>query len=975
MAENRPYTLHVVSHTHWDREWYRTYQQFRFRLVHLVAELVDLMERDPSYRFFMLDGQTVVLEDVVDVRPDLEDRLRRLIREGRLFIGPWFVLPDEFLVSPEALVRNLLLGDRIARAWGAKMAIGYVPDTFGHISQLPQLLRGFGMETAVIWRGVGDAPVEFRWAAPDGTEVLVCYLRDSYSNAAHLPADEDGFIAAVKGERDRLAPHTATSHLLLMQGTDHMFPRADLPRLLEAADRAFPDRVLHSSLPGYVAAVRAELGEDGLRALPIRTGEMRDPSRAHLLPGVLSTRMWIKQRNHTCQTLLERWAEPFSAICNLQSAICNPQSATCNLPSAICFLRRAWKYLLENHPHDSICGCSVDQVHREMKVRFDWCEQIGEEVTRTALESIAAQVDTQGEGTVALIVFNPSSTPRTDRVVAAVTPPVDPEGHALVGPDGRSVPFRVLRHTVGAEMELTFDRETMRQMAAMAVAGGGVVYGDRAIRGMSVWRDEDVGRLTLSVGRGMAGAPPEHLADAIAALQDLLQDETVQQFIVRVREDEALEIAFVARDVPPLGYATYRWEPHPTPAAFGGTPSPLLAFGQERGEGSGEAAGGGVRIENEFLRVEADPETGLLTVTDRETGLVLSGVHRLVDGGDRGDEYNYCPPGEDLLVDRPAVPPVIRREGDALEESLVIEMVYRVPEALAPERNHRGEEWVDLPVTTRVTLTAGVRRVDFQTVVENAVQDHRLRVHFPVPFATEQAWVEGHWDVIAQAVSGGAGSQPARPDWAEQPVPTRPQRGWVSLSDGRFGVTLASRGLPEIEVAQAESLHPEIALTLLRCVGWLSRDDFPCRAGHAGPALSVPEAQCPGRHTFRYALIPHAGDWRAAFAEADAFQTDLRALSVPAHSGPLPPVLSFVRIDPPALRLSALKPPEEGEGIILRLWNIEDRPVEGTIRFWRPFARALRVNLAEEGEEVLATDTDTLRLTVGGRQVVTVRVE
>ncbi len=945
----RTYTLHVVSHTHWDREWYRTYQQFRFRLVHLVAELVDIMERDPSYRFFLLDGQTVVLEDVVDVRPDLEDRLRRLIQEGRLLIGPWFVLPDEFLVSPEALVRNLLLGDRIARAWGAKMAIGYVPDTFGHISQLPQLLRGFGMETAVIWRGVGDAPVEFRWAAPDGSEVLVCYLRDSYSNAAHLPADEDGFIAAVKGERDHLAPHAATSHLLLMQGTDHLFPRADLPRLLDAADRALPDRVIHSSLPAYVAAVRAELGEDGLRALPLRTGEMRDPSRAHLLPGVLSTRMWIKQRNHACQTLLERWAEPFSAICNLQSAICNPQSA-------IFFLRRAWKYLLENHPHDSICGCSVDQVHREMKVRFDWCEQIGEEVTRTALESIAAQVDTEGEGTVALVVFNPSPTPRTDRVVAAVTPPVDPEGHALVGPDGRAVPFRVLRHTVGAEMGMTFDRETMRQMATAALSSGGALYGDRTIRGMSVWREGSTGHLTLSVGAGGAATPLEHLADPVAALQALLEDETVEQFIVRVREDEALEVAFVARDVPPLGYAIYRWVPHPTPSGF-----------------AAKGGGGGVRIENEFLRVEADPETGLLTVTGRETGLVLSGVHRFVDGGDRGDEYNYCPPEEDLLVDRPASPPVIRREADALGESLVIEMVYRVPEALAPERNRRGEEWVDLPITTRVTLTAGVRRVDFETGVENTARDHRLRVHFPVPFAAERAWVEGHWDVIA--VSGSAGLQPATSEWAEQPVPTRPQRGWVSVSDGQFGVTVANRGLPEIEVAQAASLRPEIALTLLRCVGWLSRDDFPCRSGSAGPALPVPEAQCPGRHTFRYALIPHAGDWRSAFAEADCFQTDLRALSVPVRPGPLPPVLSFVQIDPPALRLSALKTPERGEGIILRLWNVEDRPVEGTVRFWRPFARAVRVNLAEEGGELLATDTDTLRLTVGGRQVVTVRVE
>ncbi len=947
MAENglpitdrpRTYTLHIVSHTHWDREWYRTYQQFRFRLVHLVAELVDIMERDPAYRYFLLDGQTVVLEDVVDVRPDLEGRLRRLIQEGRILIGPWFVLPDEFLVSPEALVRNLLLGNHIARAWGAKMAIGYVPDTFGHISQLPQLLRGFGMDTAIIWRGVGDAPTEFRWAAPDGTEVLVCYLRDSYSNAAHLPADEAGFVAALAAERDRLAPYAPTSHLLLMQGTDHMFPRPDLSRRLEAADRALPDRVLHSSLPGYVAAVRAELGEEGIRNLPLRTGEMRDPSRAHLLPGVLSTRMWIKQRNHACQTLLERWAEPFSAITDQQSLI----------P----FIRRAWKYLLENHPHDSICGCSVDQVHREMQTRFDWCEQIGEEVTRMALEAIAAQVDTQGEGTVALVVFNPSSTPRTDRVIAAVSPPVDPERSTLIGPDGRPVPFQVLRHTVGAEMELTFDRETMRQMAAMAVAGGGVVYGDRAVRGMSVWRERDVGHLTLSVGRGTAGAPPEHLADAVAALQVLLDDGTVERFIVRVREDEALEVAFVARDVPPLGYATYRWVP------------------REAKVPDAPEVSGASSIENEFFRVEADLQTGVLTVTDKETGQVLTGIHRFVDGGDRGDEYNYCPPEEDLLVDRPAAPPVIRRETDALGASLVIEMVYRVPEALAPERSRRSEKWVDLPIITRVTLTAGVRRVDFQTEVENTAQDHRLRVHFPVPFATEQGWVEGHWDVVAQA----AGLRPGAPDWAEQPVPTCPQRGWVCLSDGRFGVTVANRGLPEVEIVQADGLPPEIALTLLRCVGWLSRDDFQGRAGHAGPALAVPGAQCPGHHTFRYALIPHPGDWRIAFAEADAFQTDLRALSVLAHSGPLPPVLSFIRIDPPVLRLSALKPPEDGAGLILRLWNVEDRPVEGTIRFWQPFARALRVNLAEEGEETLATDTDTLLLTVSGRQVITIRVE
>lgn len=936
------YTLHIVSHTHWDREWYQTFQQFRFRLVHLMGELLDIMEQDPAYRFFLLDGQTVILEDVMDVCPEWAERLQRLVEDGRLLIGPWFVLPDEFLVSPEALVRNLLLGDRVARRWGAKMAIGYVPDTFGHIGQLPQLLRGFGMDTAVIWRGVGDSPPEFRWAAPDGSEVLVCYLRDSYSNAAYLPADKDAFAAALAEERDRLAPHATSSHLLLMQGTDHMFPRADLPRLIAAADERLPDRVVHSSLPAYVAAVRAELGPEGIQNLPLRTGEMRDPSCAHLLLGVPSTRMWIKQRNHACQTILERWAEPFTALANSQTRPLAPS------------LRRAWKYLLENHPHDSICGCSVDQVHREMQTRFDWCEQIGEEVTRTALESIVAAVDTQVEGTVALVVFNPSSTPRTDRVVAAVSQPVDLEGYGgaaplLVGPDGAPVPFTVLRHTMDSETGTTFDRATMRLMVAQALAGGGTLYGETSIRSVHLRREGDTVFLTVYVGRG--SPTPEVLAEPAAQLQALLDDETVTRFVVRLRENEPLEVAFVAWNVPPLGYATYRWTIRPSvarPAA-------------SRPEGV---------IENEFFRVEADPQTGWLTVTDKETGLVLPSVHRLVDGGDRGDEYNYCPPEEDEQVDRPAIPPVIRREADEVGERLVIEAVYKVPEELAEGRSRRSERRVDLPITTRVTLTMGVRRVDFETVVENWARDHRLRVHFPVPFAVERAYAGGNWDVVEWPLDPPAGG----PDWAEQPVPTRPHQGWVSLSDGRFGITVASRGLPEVEARQTEGVA-EIALTLLRCVGWLSRHDFPCRRGHAGPALLVPEAQCLGRHTFRYALIPHARDWRAGFAEADAFQTDLRALATPRHPGPLPSVLSFVRIEPAALRISALKPPEEGEGVILRVWNIEDRPVEGTVRFWRPFARAVRVNLAEEGGEELATGTDTLRLTVGGRQVVTVRIE
>ncbi|MGD1996263.1 MAG: glycoside hydrolase family 38 C-terminal domain-containing protein [Anaerolineae bacterium] len=949
------YTLHVVSHTHWDREWYRTFQQFRFRLIQLVEALLDILESDPSYRYFMLDGQAVILEDVLDVRPDLEKALCRQIREGRLLIGPWFVLPDEFLVSPEALVRNLLLGDRICRAWGAKMDVGYIPDPFGHISQLPQLLTGFGIETAIFARGAGEAPVEFRWAAPDGTEVLVCYLRDHYDNAAHLPADEDGFVQAVAEARDSLAPHNATCHLLLMQGTDHLGPRADLPQLIAAADAKLPDRVIHSSLPAYVAAVRAELGDDGLAHLPLHSGEMRDPRRAHLLPGVLSTRISIKQRNHTCQMLLERWAEPFSALAS-HSPDRQPEGRKLKP-----FVDRAWQYLLGNHPHDSICGCSVDQVHREMETRFDWCQQLAEEVTHTALEVLAAEVETGADGLPALVVFNPSSVARTDRILARVTPPVDPKGVVLVGPDNKPIPFRIVRHRFGSEMEMAFDRRTMRLMLAEAEASGGVIWGEWTVRGLQVWADGEVVRVAVTVTRGGVSFGTILPGESVARLQALLEDEAVNEYRVRIREDEALEIAFVGRDIPPLGYATYRFLPSEMRGSQPPSGNPATSNPRPETDRTGPA------IENEFIRVEVDPSTGLLTILDKETDLTLKGCHRFVDGGDRGDEYNYCCPEKDKLIKAPAEPPVVRSEAYETGQSMLIHMVYRLPEGLtADDRSTRSRKTVDLPIAVRVTLTSGVRRVDFETVVENHARDHRLRVHFPLPLAVETASVEDHWNVVVWPLEVPTETE----GWIEQPVPTRPQRGWVSVSNGEVGVTLANRGLPEVEVLRAEE-GTEIALTLLRCVGWLSRDDFACREGHAGPQVEVPEAQCPGRHTFRYALVPHVGDWRTALAWAESFQTDLRAVSTGPHLGRLPTRLSFVRVEPSSLQVSAVKLPERGKGLVLRLWNAEDRSVEGTVHLWRPFARAVRLDLSEREMEELGRDADAVMLRLRGREVAT----
>src|SRR5579875_3797663 len=171
----------IVPHTHWDREWYQTFQQFRFRLVQTIDSLLDILDNDPGFTHFLLDGQTVVLEDYLEVQPEQEERLKKYTRCGRIQVGPWYIQPDEFLVSGESLVRNLQRGLQQASEFGEPMRVGYVPDCFGHIAQLPQILQGFGIDNAVFWRGVGAEAEksEFYWTAPDGTRVLVIHLADA----------------------------------------------------------------------------------------------------------------------------------------------------------------------------------------------------------------------------------------------------------------------------------------------------------------------------------------------------------------------------------------------------------------------------------------------------------------------------------------------------------------------------------------------------------------------------------------------------------------------------------------------------------------------------------------------------------------------------------------------------------------------------------------------------------------------------
>lgn len=319
--------LMVIPHTHWDREWYLPYQSFRVRLVGLMDMLLDIFDSDPEYKHFMLDGHTIPIEDYLEVRPDRFDDIERAVQQGKLLIGPWYIIPDEALPGGEALVRNFLRGHRVAKMFGPVMKVGYIPDPFGQIAHMPAILRGFGIEYATMWRGADDSlkTTEFVWQSPDGSEVLTIHKPKGYGVGATLPTNTKALLARIQSIRDDLEPLATTPFILLMNGSDHLPPQPELPSLIRAANQEIEGAVLEdSSLPEVFDEVRRVIG-DCKHDWPHHMGEFRSGQRAHLLPGVLSARMWIKQRNQECEDLLAHWAEPFSTWADILKKQVGPE--------------------------------------------------------------------------------------------------------------------------------------------------------------------------------------------------------------------------------------------------------------------------------------------------------------------------------------------------------------------------------------------------------------------------------------------------------------------------------------------------------------------------------------------------------------------------------------------------------------------------------------------------------------------------
>jgi len=779
-----------------------------------------------------------------------------------------------------------------------------------------------------------------------------------------------------------------------MYGTDHMEPPPETARAIAyTRGKLNGDILIHSTLPAYIAAVQKSLRKTHY-SLPVVTGELRQCKRSHLLPGVLSTRMWIKQRNRACETLLEKWAEPFSTFASWnvgKLAGLNVQTfQRSNLPTfqhisnPAPIVRQAWHLLMECHPHDSICGCSIDQVHDEMKVRFDQVDQIGEEITHQSLETLAASINTASNichsSPAAIVIFNPTTGPRTDLVTARAGCKGEFE---IVDEQGEAIPYQMFGSSSQDLINAVMSKRELKSGLAMIHEGRilGKVIHEVAIQreGSQVQLEvvlADSGQLDLAAWeKGMS------------EIEALLADPTVTTFHARAYSTPAAEFVLLAKDVPGHGYRTFWLRPLPAsliqPVKVGTLARLLMPLASlmarlpflERLLGRPKAARPPFVIENEYLHVEASPADGTLTVKDKRTGTVYCGLNQFVDGGDCGDEYNYSPPPSDF---QPAarLKHVFLASGP-VRQTLSIELDLPTPASLAPDRKSRSKEMTVIHIASHITLTAGVPRVDIRTEVENHARDHRLRVHFPTPFAVTEADYDSHFEVIRRPI----GLPEFDETWIEQPRPEVPQRAFTVISDGKIGLMIANRGLPEVEVmrnpfSQRKRVSEngvEIALTLLRCINWISRDDFEGRRGHAGPMTSAPGAQMIGRWEFDYSIIPVGQDAILSYNQAYAFEAPLRAVSTGLHDGTLPASGSFVEVSPHEFVISAVKEAEDGKGWLVRGYNTSGKEINVTLKSWRKCRRVARVNLAEEKMSALRPASDgRVEFTARAHEIVTI---
>ena len=918
--------IHLINGTHWDREWRHTAEQSKLRLVDLVDNIINLLETKESYTYFCVDGGTIVIEDYLTIRPENKERIVNLIKAGRMQIVNWYTLPETNTVAPEALIRNLLLGHQMAAELGGGMKSGYTATSYGQPSQLPQLYNGFGIDTAIFYRGTNKhilTPL-FNWEGADGSKldtlrtfdevtrtnwffyvhgpaVLGKGLKDltytydigqkpvhmadkySYEKAFTILNEDFDYIhdpAVHKRSLDWLLaqaePYKIGNHVLALNMEDNDEPYRYLPELIADMNTIYGDtEIVQDTLDSYMDAIRRDVGEKATHKGELRFTTMEYGNFNALLGATHSSRIIIKLRNDDAENNLINLGEPLAALASLYGK---------EYPFSN--IQRAWHHLLKNHAHDSICGAAVDRAHEDMMLNFSLAKTVAEEVTNRSVIALFSNIDSSGN-------FRPD-----DHIITLYN----------------TLPYE-REEVIDVYIDTPKSGFVAADIGVAGVSGGGEFY-DIVDENGNVLDYVELTKDEISIG-------VEREADTKA----IKFNATRRHILVKVK-------------VPQCGYTTLAMRMR----------GPVFAYHPEIMENRKLIARDGGVLENEFIKVTINPN-GTLNLTDKTTGHSTENLMYYTDSGEVGSAHVCVAPKRNAIyTSLGANANITMLESSELRGVFKIELTMNIPAAADLAGENRSREFKALPITTIVTLEKDAKYIKVYTKLVNSCRDHKLCVNFPTG-VTEANYCdsESAWDVANRTIRWRD-----HKDNFEGFFPFQPMQNFVDVSDGKIGFAILTKGLREYEIGDDTSRTAKITLIRTQRAYMTANNN-----------MNYEELdKYTGQHSFgtmeyEYALMPHAGSWQDAGVLMAAYQHKVPIKAVQGvynDKGVLGTTGEFFSFAPQngSIMVSALKMSENKNGIILRIWNTTGDAQSASISTILPVSSVTRVRLDETPVEELA---------------------
>lgn len=927
----RQYEVHIILGTHWDREWRFSFQETRTRLLEMIDRTLPLLETHKNISF-TLDGQCMALDNYLQLRPRNLSRIKKLVRERRLLIGPWYSLPDMPVLTGESIVRNLLFGIDFGNKLGGAMMHCFTNSSWGQISQMPQICKSLGINTFFGYHGVPahTVPLEFWWEGTDGSRVL--FIRppkvgkaafweaiersirpdvkmpwapiqhDSnllcnayrmtdmptidhtplFGDDSGFPRDYDAMCKHFKKNCMSASKEANTTNFFLGTFLDSGMPNSDISEMVKILRDTMPQWNIHfSSIPEYFKSVRMTV-----QNLKVLRGEMRVPAKDSYLYRVmcpLSSRMYLKQINRTAENMLTKWTEPFSAFAWIWGK---------EYPATT--LGLSWQMMLTNHSHDNIGGCSVDGVHDDMIWRYRQITELSRALLHRSLGYIARQISSgnHADNETRLIVFNPSGTKRSDIVTSYVSMP----------PSYSHYELRIINH----------DSKPV------------------------LYNIQQISKKSLSVEFPIMGRP------------DI--------------ESRIMKVEFEAEDVPALGYAEYKIIPDRN----------ILRQQKKLPAGSNW-------MENKYIKVTINAD-GSFDIVDKLNGETFKGLHYFENCGQKrlnyANAWYFIPLENDLpITSRRGKAKIKLIENTSIQTRIQVSYDFRIPESAAKKKsgiydNKRSKKLVSLNILSVLTLQKNSQRLDVTTTLFNNATDHRLRVMFPTDISTKYCYADAPFDVVRRHIS-----PLGKKNWLENQkygeVKTNPMLSFVDIASSKRSLALIVDGLTEYEVLRDD--RNTIALTLFRSF-------FNAIGDIDSPTPEIQGSQCLGKHSYRYSIYPHQNDSHKASVamKAEAYNVPLKAIQIFGKgTGRLPNLKSFIEIDSEELIITAIKKTDKGKHLILRLFNPKTQTIKTKITFGFNIKSVKITNLLEEAIEkpdLKIFNGNEIRLEVASKKILTLKL-